>query len=67
MIIYLSKTEVIKSGRLLGKKIGHIIMLPEESIKINSAYDLWLTEKIMTDWPEYEKNLKSSEDFAQKQ
>lgn len=48
--IYLSKTEVIKNGRFLGKKIGHIITLPHESIKINTAYDLWLTEKIIQDW-----------------
>ena len=45
--IFLSKIDVIKSGRFLGKKIGHIVMLPEESIKINSEYDLWLAEKII--------------------
>jgi CMP-N-acetylneuraminic acid synthetase len=48
--IYLTKSSVIKQGRFLGKTIGHIIMLPEESIKINSAYDLWLSEKIMKEW-----------------
>lgn len=45
--IFLTKSDVIKSGNFLGKKIGHIIMLPEESIKINSNYDLWLAEKIL--------------------
>lgn len=49
-VIYLSKSDVIRSGHFLGRKIGHIIMLPEESIKISSAYDLWLTEKIISDW-----------------
>ncbi len=48
--IFLSKVEVIKSGRFEGKKIGHIIMLPEESIKVNSSYDLWHAEKILTEW-----------------
>ena len=48
--IFLSKTETIKGGNLLGKKIGHIIMLPEESIKINSKYDLWTAEKILSEW-----------------
>jgi len=45
--IYLTRTDVLRSGRFLGKKNGHILMLPEESIKINSAYDLWLAEKII--------------------
>jgi len=45
--IYLNKINVIQSGHFLGKKIGHILMLPEESIKINSEYDLWLAEKIL--------------------
>jgi len=48
--IFLSRTEVIKSGQLLGKKIGHITMLPHESIKINTAYDLWLTKEILCNW-----------------
>lgn len=53
--IYLSKIDVIRSGRLLGKKIGHITMLPWESIKINSEYDLWLADKILTDWQKYKQ------------
>ena len=50
--IYLTKTDALRKGSFLGKKNGHIIMLPEESIKINSAYDLWLAEKIMQEWDE---------------
>jgi len=48
--IFLSKVDVIRNGRLVGEKVGHIVMLPEESIKINSNYDLWLTEKVLDDW-----------------
>jgi len=48
--IFLSTTETIQGGNLLGKKIGHIIMLPEESVKINSKYDLWTAEKILSEW-----------------
>jgi CMP-N-acetylneuraminic acid synthetase len=48
--IYLTRSEVIRSGRLLGDTIGHITMLPEESIRINSAFDFWLAEKIATEW-----------------
>jgi glycosyltransferase involved in cell wall biosynthesis len=48
--IFLSKTEVFQNKEMVGQKVGHISMLPEESIKINSAYALWLSEKIMSDW-----------------
>ena len=47
--VFLSKAEVIRNGNFLGKKIGHIIMLPEESIKISSEYDLWLCEKVIAE------------------
>lgn len=47
--IYLGRVDSIKSERLLGKKVGHITMLPEESVKINGAFDLWLARKIMNE------------------
>jgi len=48
--IYLSKTEVFRRGELLGKRVGHMTMLPEESLKITSEYELWLAHKIVQDW-----------------
>ena len=48
--IYLNRVESILAGKILGGKIGHITMLPEESVKINSAYEFWLAEKIAVDW-----------------
>jgi len=45
--IYLSRYEISNRGDLIGKRIGHITMLPEESIKINSEFELWLAEKII--------------------
>lgn len=48
--IYLTKSDVIRGGNFLGRKIGHIAMLPEESIKINSEYDLWMVRKIISGW-----------------
>lgn len=48
--ILLSRVDVIKKGKVYGKRIGHITMLPEESIKIKSPFELWLTEKILSDW-----------------
>lgn len=48
--IFLSKTEVFENDTIIGEKIGHITMLPEESVKINSQYNLWLADKIIVDW-----------------
>ena len=45
--IYLSKLSVFKKNRMIGKTVGHITMLPEESIKINSEYEFWLAEKLI--------------------
>lgn len=50
--IVLTRFGNIKKGFLHGKKIGHITMLPEESIKLNSNYEYWLAEKLI------EKKLK---------
>lgn len=46
-LIYLSKIGSIKSRSFLGTTIGHIITLPEESIKINSEFEFWQVEKIL--------------------
>ncbi len=48
--IYLSKTSAIKRDNFLGAKIGHIVMLPEESVKIDCEFNHWLTEKIIKEW-----------------
>jgi len=48
--IYLSKISVIKRKRLLGSILGHIVMLPEESIKVDSPFHLWLVDKVLKEW-----------------
>lgn len=48
--IYLIKLDVIRQGRFIGKKVGHIIMLPEESVKINNEFELWLARNIISGW-----------------
>jgi CMP-N-acetylneuraminic acid synthetase len=48
--IYLSKIQAIKNGNFLGSKIGHIMMLPEESVKVDSEFNYWLAEKIIKEW-----------------
>jgi len=48
--IFLTKTENVRSDKLLGERLGHIIMLPEESIKIESKFSFWQVEKILEQW-----------------
>ena len=48
--IYLSKIKAIKKDNFLGDKIGHITMLPQESIKADSQFNGWLIEKIIKEW-----------------
>ncbi len=48
--ILLTKVNAQTDANFYGKKVGHILMLPEESIKIKSPFDLWLAEKIIKDW-----------------
>tara|TARA_B100001964_G_scaffold245293_1_gene331313 strand:- start:1854 stop:3137 length:1284 start_codon:yes stop_codon:yes gene_type:complete len=48
--VYLSRTNILEGGELLGNRISHIAMLPEESIKINNNFDIWLAEKIIAEW-----------------
>ena len=46
--ITLTKLRIIKDGKILGNKIGHITMLKEESIKINSDFELWMVKEILS-------------------
>ena len=48
--INLTRTRVIWSDQLLGRKIGHIVMLPEESIRLTTEFDRWMAEKLITEW-----------------
>lgn len=54
--ILLSRIGVISDKNFYGQKVGHIMMLPEENIKIKSPFDLWLAEKILTEWLTKEKS-----------
>ena len=48
--ILLTSRRCIEDKTLTGKKVSHITMLAEESIKINSDFEFWLAEKIISDW-----------------
>lgn len=48
--IYLSRISSVKKDNFLNGRIGHITMLPEESIKVDSGFNYWLAEKIIKEW-----------------
>jgi len=45
--IYLSNIDVVRSGRIIGDRVGHVVMLPEESVKTHSEYESWLAGQIL--------------------
>lgn len=55
--IYLSRISAITQKRMLGESIGHIVMLPEESIRIRNNFDFWLAEKILRGWRKIPKDV----------
>ncbi|MBI3126023.1 MAG: glycosyltransferase family 2 protein [Candidatus Tectomicrobia bacterium] len=57
--IFLSRIEVIRAGRFLGDRIGHITMLPEESVRINSEFEFWMAEKIAIEREERRLTLEN--------
>ncbi len=58
--IYMSKTDIFRDNKLIGENVGHITMLPEESIKINSAFDLWMVKHILSDWKDKKNDLEKA-------
>ncbi len=48
--VLLSKVDTISEKGFLGEKVGHVVMLPEESLKINSQFEFWLAEQILSEW-----------------
>lgn len=56
--IYLSRADTVLAGKFPGERIGHITMLPEESLRINSEYEFWLAEKIAAEWMQSASSAK---------
>lgn len=48
--IFLCKVSAIHEKNFIGGKTGHIMMLAEESIRIKTPFDLWLAQKVYTEW-----------------
>jgi CMP-N-acetylneuraminic acid synthetase len=45
--IIVVRPENIMKGNLLGKKIGHIVMQPHETIRIETEHDYWIFEQMV--------------------
>lgn len=44
--LVIARVRNLRAGSLLGTRVGHITMLPEEGLRIRSEFDFWLAEKI---------------------
>lgn len=59
--ILLTRVSAVTDNNFHGKKVGHIVVLPEENVKVKSPFDLWLAGKILTEWSEKEVRAKKTE------
>lgn len=48
--ILLVRTAALDPRNVVGGRIGHIMMLPEESVRIKTHYDLWLADRVAREW-----------------
>ena len=48
--ICVSNVKVITKNAFLGRTIGHIIMLPEESVNVMDDFGFWIVKKIMEEY-----------------
>lgn len=47
--VYLCRSEMLRESlSFVGKTVGHIVMLPEESVKINSDFEFWLADQVLS-------------------
>jgi N-acylneuraminate cytidylyltransferase len=45
--VYVIKSDLIKSGKLHGKKRGTVLISREENVEIDEEFDFWLAEQIL--------------------
>jgi CMP-N-acetylneuraminic acid synthetase len=56
--VYLSRTSQISKDSFFGDELGHIMMLQEESIKIDSEFNFWMAEKLLLEQSKKKKVSK---------
>jgi len=55
--VLLTRTDHIGPEEILGRRIGHITMLPEESTRIISRFTFWEAEKILQEWRPLQRDM----------
>jgi CMP-N-acetylneuraminic acid synthetase len=45
--ISLSKTEFIKNGKFFGQRLSHVLMTPEESLRIKDKFSYWIAKQML--------------------
>lgn len=48
--ILLAKLASMDPDYFIGRDAGHVVMLAEDSLRIRTEYDLWLADKILSEW-----------------
>ena len=48
--MYVTKPEIIKQGRRVGKKIGTVEAGEGGMIDIHTEFDIWMAERILKEW-----------------
>ena len=48
--VLLTRLTSMDPDYFIGRDAGHVVMLPEDSLRIRTEYDLWLTDKILSEW-----------------
>ena len=56
--VLLTRTDRIGPEEILGRRIGHITMLPDESIRIISRFTFWEAERILQEWRPLRRNAQ---------
>lgn len=48
--VLLSKVKGMDPRYFVRADAGHVVMLPEDSLRIRNEYDLWLADKVLSEW-----------------
>lgn len=48
--VLLARTDAIDPRYFVGADSGHVVMLAEDSLRVRTDYDLWLADKVLSEW-----------------
>jgi CMP-N-acetylneuraminic acid synthetase len=47
--LYVSRLEAITAESFLGQRLGHLVMLPEDSVQIDGPFERWMVERVLSE------------------